>query len=68
MAGAHSVTEIAAKLRRSPAAVAVEASKLEISLRTRPRHFGGPSTGGTRFQEPSQKARNSEGVPGSESE
>lgn len=40
MAGAHPVIEIAAKLRRSPAAVAVEASKLGLSLRTRPRHFG----------------------------
>jgi hypothetical protein len=35
MAGAHPVIEIAAKLRRSPAAVAVEASKLGLSLRTR---------------------------------
>ena len=40
MARVHPVTEIAAKLRRSPAAVSVEASKLGISLRTRPRHFG----------------------------
>ena len=40
MAGTHPVIVIAAKLRRSPAAVAVEASKLGLSLRTRPRHFG----------------------------
>ena len=40
MAGTHPVIVIAAQLRRSPAAVAVEASKLGLSLRTRPRHFG----------------------------
>ena len=54
MAGAHPVIEIAAKLRRSPAAVAVEASKLEVSLRTRPRHFGRSAS---RSQGPSDKAK-----------
>lgn len=39
LAGTHPVIEIAAKLRRSPAAIATEASKLRVSLRTRPRHF-----------------------------
>jgi hypothetical protein len=38
LAGALSVVEIAVKLRRSPAAVRTEASKLGLSLRTRPRH------------------------------
>jgi hypothetical protein len=39
LAGALPVLEIAAKLRRSPGAVTVEACKLGLSLRTRPRHF-----------------------------
>jgi hypothetical protein len=39
LAGTLPVIEVAAKLRRSPAAVAAEASKLGLSLRTRPRHF-----------------------------
>jgi hypothetical protein len=41
LAGTLPVIEVAAKLRRSPAAVAAEASKLGLSLRTRLRHFGG---------------------------
>ena len=36
LAGALPIIEIAAKLRRSPAAVTTEASKLKLSLRTRP--------------------------------
>ena len=36
LAGALPIIEIAAKLRRSPAAVTAEASKLKLSLRTRP--------------------------------
>jgi len=39
LAGALPIIEIAAKLRRSPAAVTAEASKLGLSLRMRPRHF-----------------------------
>ena len=35
MAGTLPLIEIAAKLRRSPGATAVEASKLKVSLRTR---------------------------------
>ena len=36
LAGALPIIESAAKLRRSPAAVTTEASKLKLSLRTRP--------------------------------
>jgi len=39
LAGKRPLIEIAAKLHRSPTAVAVEAWKLGLSLRTRPRHF-----------------------------
>ena len=42
MAGSLPLMEIAAKLRRSPGATAVAASKLKVSLRTRS-YFGGPS-------------------------
>jgi hypothetical protein len=41
MAGRLTARDIAAEMGRSPGAVQVEASKLGISLRTRPR-FGGP--------------------------
>lgn len=40
LAGTLPVIEVAAKLRRSPAAVAAETSKLGLSLRTRLRPFG----------------------------
>jgi hypothetical protein len=41
MAGKFPTKEIAAELGRSVGATVVEASKLKVSLRTRP-HFGGP--------------------------
>ena len=41
MAGKLPAKDIAAELGRSAGATVVEASKLKISLRTRP-HFGGP--------------------------
>ena len=41
MAGKLALREIATELGRTPGATAVEASKLKVSLRTRP-YFGGP--------------------------
>lgn len=41
MAGKLSLFEIATRLNRTAAATAMEASKLKVSLRTRP-YFGGP--------------------------
>jgi len=58
LAGALPVIEVAAKLHRSPAAVAAEASKLGLSLRTRPRHFARSGRNGVNVstEDPNQRS------------
>ena len=59
LAGTLPVIEIAAKLRRSPGAIMVEASKLGLSLRTRPRHLGRSGRNGAdelRTQDPNEES------------
>jgi hypothetical protein len=59
LAGTLPVIEIAAKLRRSPGAIMVEASKLGLSLRTRPRHLGRSGRNGadeSRTQDPNEES------------